>query len=476
MTDTLFDYIQDQLKSASTDALRNTACIATFSSSRFGDDIKDDELASELGSAHGTSSANFNVTKKLFAGCCPELDALEQHVRATYTKHRKLTQPWKKRGGGLLPNAKITEYLGMMGEASQRLAALRDACRQALPQAHARAAIKLGSAYRESDYRDLLSIPDRFEIHYEIEPIPDGSDLVLPQGYETLQMRGLYEGVRARFARAINVQWQGLQQAIAEARAKSADGVDVKRWHGSTVDNIKTRAHDLRSFVREIGCFDDTSPLVMALGVIIDGIETHSIKRIASMESERKRFHRDCVIWQDKAVESPASIKPTLEEILDEFEQDPPLQDAADAIEIDEALESAEQEVLAREQDREDYEHPVSSADEPEPVLPEWMTRLAAQSASQLTALDGALGRLMGDSSPRTPTVPEPVGSTATPCLRDSSSVTPDPATPVAPVVQDVPQEQPERSVTSLEPHPVEKLGASTDAVSVDDIIKALLS
>ena len=293
------EYLQKQLTGASVDALRNTACIATFSSSRFGDDTKDGELASELASSHGASSAAFNVTKKLFGGSYPELEACEQHVRATYTKHRKLTKPWKKRGGGLLPNASIPEYLGMMGEASQKLDSLKELLRATLDTAHNRAKLRLGTAYKESDYMNLHAIPDRYEIHFELEPIPDSDDLKMPEGFEQVQLAGLAAGIRARFARAIATDWSNIKAALDAAIAKSEDTAEAKRWHDSTRSAALTGAEKLIGFISDIGCFDEandneTRAMLDTLRGVVITLESHDIKRIASMESERKRFNQDC--------------------------------------------------------------------------------------------------------------------------------------------------------------------------------------
>lgn len=290
------DFLSDKLKGINTNALRNTACIATFSSSRFGDDVKDDELSAELGKAHGSDSDNFEVKKKLFAKECPELNMLTQAVRAAYTKHRKLTKPWKKRGGGLLPNVKIPDYLTAMGEASQKVAALREMVRQALPAAHARAKAKLGTAYKESDYKDLMSIPDRFELHFELEPIPEADDLVMPEGFEDVQLSGLKSGIRDRFARAIEFQWRGIERALIEGHAK-ASKPDVKRWHESLLTNITGPTKELLSFTGEIFGGNDagTSAMTSTLKQVESTFSQHTVKRIAAMPDERKRFLKDCL-------------------------------------------------------------------------------------------------------------------------------------------------------------------------------------
>lgn len=295
------DALQDLLKQVSTDALRNTACIATFSSSRFGEEVKDSELGAELAANHGGETDMFKVNRRMFGGTCPELDQLVAATRAAYTKHRALTEPWKKRGGGLLPNARIVEYLGVMGEMANKIADLREACRAALPAAHERAKSKLGTAYREADYRDLASIPDRFQVHFELEPIPDGVDLKLPDGYQSVQLNGLYDGVRARFARSIDVMLDKLERALRDAVNKSSNK-DTKRWHKSLTENIVQRADSVVQFMESLGVFDDHEDGGRMLSVLRDIREQfgqYDVKHIASSESYREQFRNASAIAHD---------------------------------------------------------------------------------------------------------------------------------------------------------------------------------
>lgn len=295
------DALQDLLKQVSTDALRNTACIATFSSSRFGEEVKDSELGAELAANHGGETDMFKVNRRMFGGTCPELDQLVAATRAAYTKHRALTEPWKKRGGGLLPNARITEYLGVMGEMANKIADLREACRAALPAAHERAKSKLGTAYREADYRDLASIPDRFQVHFELEPIPDGVDLKLPDGYQSVQLNGLYDGVRARFARSIDVMMDKLERALRDATTK-ASNKDTKRWHKSLTENIVQRADSVVQFMESLGVFDgheDGERMLSVLRDIREQFGQYDVKHIASSESYREQFRNASAIAHD---------------------------------------------------------------------------------------------------------------------------------------------------------------------------------
>ena len=94
----LLDFLQDKMHDVTTEAMRNVACIVSFSSSKFGDEVKDDFLAAELAKAHGTDSNNLSVTKSIFGDRqFPELSSQlpVQHVGSWPARHARA--PWPAR-------------------------------------------------------------------------------------------------------------------------------------------------------------------------------------------------------------------------------------------------------------------------------------------------------------------------------------------------------------------------------------------
>lgn len=180
---TLPDFTSDDIM-AELD-IRNYGTLVSLSTLRWHAKVRDHSAALNAANATGADAAAYEARKRLLVGADEKLKRVHTAIDAARTEHYRLTLPWstvgvndvgKRSGPRLLPNTLFFDYTQKMAKFKQEMIDALDAFVQAYPTLIAIAQKKLGKAFDHSEYPAPSQIRSYFDLSFQFDPVPVGSD------------------------------------------------------------------------------------------------------------------------------------------------------------------------------------------------------------------------------------------------------------------------------------------------------------
>jgi hypothetical protein len=163
---------------------------------------KDTALGHELARQKNAEDACVRVWKSLLPGCetLGRLASLRSKARRF---HYDNTFPWQHRGVGILPVKNFNPYTTQMQQFKERFAEMLPDLEKEYESLQDGARVKLGDAFKATDYPPVQSIVERCRFDIILSPMPD-SGVNLPEE--------LGEEERRRIERAARESLESVQQ------------------------------------------------------------------------------------------------------------------------------------------------------------------------------------------------------------------------------------------------------------------------
>jgi len=245
---------------------------------------KDNQAGNEVTADKGAASGVVSVYKALL-GDCKELVSVAKFASGVRTAHYAATLPWSDAGPRLLTTAKYFSYSTEMSQMRNQFDALVADFLSAYSWEITQAQAKLGALFNASDYPDVNSLRDKFNLRYTFIPLPEVGDFrldiqseaqqVLKQEYEkyyTEQLNG-----------AMNDLWSRLHAALSRMSERlDGDTNGNKVFRDTLVSNVEDIAELLSTcnVTRDPLMEDARVQLINALrGVTPDGLRRDAVLR-----------------------------------------------------------------------------------------------------------------------------------------------------------------------------------------------------
>ena len=166
---------------------------------------KDAALGHELARQKNAEDACVRVWKSLLPGCetLGKLGSLRTQARRF---HYDNTFAWQHRGVGMLPVKNITPYTTEVNAFRERFYTMVPTLQDEYEFMQERARVKLGGAYKATDYPPVESISERCRFDVVISPMPE-SGVALPEELGEEERRAIERSAR-----------ESLESAHLEAR------------------------------------------------------------------------------------------------------------------------------------------------------------------------------------------------------------------------------------------------------------------
>jgi hypothetical protein len=184
---------------------KQRAVLVSLNISVWGARSRDAALGHELAQAKNADDKCVRVWKSLLPDCetLKKLVALGSLARKF---HYQNTFAWQHRGIGMLPVKNIVPYTTEVNAFRERFYAMVPALKDEYEFLQEKARLKLGGAYKATDYPPVESIGERCRFDVVISPMPDGG-VTLPEELGEEERRSIERSVR-----------DGLEAAQLEAR------------------------------------------------------------------------------------------------------------------------------------------------------------------------------------------------------------------------------------------------------------------
>lgn len=236
--------------------LRQFATLVTLTTRRWHAKAKDRRAAAEMAKSVGADRATYDAYKKLLVGQDDKLERVRQAIDGARTKHYEMTLPWSMEGANsnarrtgprLLPNTSFFEYTSEMAQYKKEMDAALAEFIAAYPALVRTAQQKLGRAYVPEDYPPPDVLPQRFLLHFEFQPIPQGRDF---SGLAEAQMEKLAETLERRnrqmLENAMHDAWLRLRELVELAADRF--GSPDRQFHYTLPQKLKAAAKSFKSF------------------------------------------------------------------------------------------------------------------------------------------------------------------------------------------------------------------------------------
>ena len=234
--------------------IRNFATLVTLNTQRWHAKVKDRKGAADAADAAGADKDAFEARKKLLAGCDSELRAVHKEIDNARAEHYRLTMPWssngvndigKRAGGRLMPNTLFLDYTTAMAKCKAAMELKLTEFETKYPSLIAIAEQKLGTAFDPTQYPNPSSIRQHFNLSFDFNPIPIGSDF---KGLQQAQVEklgaALSRKTRVMLENAMQDVWKNLYETVSHAHARLA--TPGAMFHASLIDKLRDQA-DLMS-------------------------------------------------------------------------------------------------------------------------------------------------------------------------------------------------------------------------------------
>jgi hypothetical protein len=189
--------------------------------------VKDRKAAKDAADASDADGESFEARKRLLVGADEKLRTVHKAIDAARTDHYRMTLPWstvgvndagKRAGARLLPNSLFFDYTQAMGKHKVEMEAALDEFVTAYPTLIAISQQKLGKAFNQNDYPAPASIKGHFDLSFDFDPIPTGSEF---QGLQDAQVEKLAGALQRKTQRklenAMQDAWQRLYDDVERA-------------------------------------------------------------------------------------------------------------------------------------------------------------------------------------------------------------------------------------------------------------------
>lgn len=218
--------------------------------SSFGRTKSDKDAGQDVANANRADVESVRVVKTLVDKKYTE--TIHKIASEAYITHRTMTLPWQDDGVRLLPTGIYFEYM-------QKMRRYNEDYQRAVADLHANyenakldAVIRLGSLYRDDDYKDAGSLfckhPDTGDyLHFSIvakpRPISDGSDIRVSLNAD--EIKAMQDQIaadnQAAITEAVSDMWGRLKEAIENLRDRltAYDNGDIKAVRESWVTNVR---------------------------------------------------------------------------------------------------------------------------------------------------------------------------------------------------------------------------------------------
>ena len=230
--------------------IRNFGTLCSLSNRRWHAKVKDRKAAKDAADASGADAESFEARKRLLVGADEKLRTVHKAIDAARTDHYRMTLPWstvgvndigKRAGARLLPNSLFFEYTQVMGKHKAEMTDALDEFVAAYPTLIAIAQQKLGKAFNQNEYPSPAVIDSYFDLSFDFDPIPTGSEF---QGLQDAQVEKLAGALQRKTQRklenAMQDAWQRLFDDVSHAATTLAN--PDATFHYTMFDKLKEHA------------------------------------------------------------------------------------------------------------------------------------------------------------------------------------------------------------------------------------------
>jgi hypothetical protein len=213
--------------------IRNFGTLVTLRTARWHAKVKDRKASKKQAADDGAVEGTYETSKHLLSGADEKLKRVHKAIDAARTAHYALTLPWsvvavnetgKRSGSRLLPNTLFMEYTTAVANAKVEMDTALSEFVIAYPNLITIAQQKMGTAFNQIEYPAAASIHQHFDLQFEFDPIPKGSDFDGLQGQQVDKLaEALNRKTRTMLENAMQDAWLKLYDTVQHAATKLAN-------------------------------------------------------------------------------------------------------------------------------------------------------------------------------------------------------------------------------------------------------------
>lgn len=287
--------------------IRNFATLVTLNTARWHAKVKDRAAAKAAADAAGATPEAFEARKLLLAGCDQELKAVHKEIDNARTEHYRLTMPWssvgvndvgKRSGGRLMPNTLFLDYCSAMAKAKQSMEIKLDIFVKKYPSLLAVVQQKLGTAYDPAQYPNPSSIATHFNLSFDFNPIPVGSDFKGLQEAQTEKLgAALNRKTRMMLENAMQDAWKTLYDSVSHAAAVLAE--PGKMFHKTLIEKLVSQAE----LLSHLNATKDAGIEEIRVALVASSLTKFDPKDIRKDAALRKRLSEEAKVIAERMEE-----------------------------------------------------------------------------------------------------------------------------------------------------------------------------
>jgi hypothetical protein len=235
--------------------LSSKAMLAELTIRKWGASKSDKMASDDLAMSKRSNPSMTRVTKTLMQS--PHLIGFDQQAAAARNLHHSFTLPWLDNGLRILPVKKFLEY----GRAIRDIKEQGNNCVNSFcddyPNIIDKAKKSLGDLFKVTDYPDVRSLPDKFNISMRFFPLPNADDWRIQLSKEDVAI--LKDELRDSFVDSQNRAVDDLHAKVRDKLTKLEDILDddpirlkqrLRETHLSSLD-------ELPEWITVMNVFDD---------------------------------------------------------------------------------------------------------------------------------------------------------------------------------------------------------------------------
>lgn len=276
--------------------IRNFGTLVSLSNRRWHAKVKDRKAAKDAADASGADQESFEARKRLLVGADEKLRTVHKAIDAARLDHYRMTLPWstvgvndigKRAGARLLPNSLFFDYTQMMGKHKVEMLEALDEFVAAYPSLIAIAQQKLGTAFNQNEYPSPATIEGHFDLSFDFDPIPTGSEFQGLQDAQVEKLAGaLKRKTQKKLENAMQDAWQRLFDDVSHA-AKTLTNPDAM-FHYTLFEKLRDHA----SMLSHLNVTSDKR-IEEIRGLINTKLCKHDVKDIRKDDALRKKLGED---------------------------------------------------------------------------------------------------------------------------------------------------------------------------------------
>lgn len=276
--------------------IRNFGTLVSLSNRRWHAKVKDRKAAKDAADASGADQESFEARKRLLVGADEKLRTVHRAIDAARLDHYRMTLPWstvgvndigKRAGARLLPNSLFFDYTQMMGKHKVEMLEALDEFTTAYPSLIAIAQQKLGTAFNQNEYPSPATIESHFDLSFDFDPIPTGSEFQGLQDAQVEKLAGaLKRKTQKKLENAMQDAWQRLYDDVSHA-AKTLTNPDAM-FHYTLFGKLQDHA----TMLSHLNVTSDKR-IEEIRGLINTKLCKHDVKDIRKDDALRKKLGED---------------------------------------------------------------------------------------------------------------------------------------------------------------------------------------